>query len=304
MWEKLAGGSVEKKKCPDDSTAALVETFNQFKPDLFLTSGHATPRDWQIGYSYRNGQFRCKDGQLFGLDLQGKAHAIQSPNPKVYLPVGNCLMGLIPDRNCMALAFMHSAGVEQMIGYVVSTWHGYGGWGVRDLFVGLPGRYNLAEAFYANSQALVHQLESRFPKTARVDLDRFDLETDHGLIGRLAAQHGLRDKDEIGLLWDRDTVAFYGDPAWDARLAPGPLPWDQKLTEKDGVTTFEVTANQDCAPSRPPFVLFPHRVKDVQIVEGGSYSPVITDNFLLLPRPAKLEKGKTYRVVFKAAPVP
>ncbi|HUT34646.1 MAG TPA: hypothetical protein VNE39_14250 [Planctomycetota bacterium] len=303
MWEKLAGGTPERKKCPDDSTAALVETLNAFKPDLFLTSGHATPRDWQIGYSYKNGQFRCKDGQLFGLDLQGKAHPIQSPNPKVYLPVGNCLMGLIPDRNCMALAFLHTGGVHQMIGYVVSTWHGYGGWGVRDLFIGQPGRYTLSEAFYANSQALVHQLESRFPKTARVNFDRFDIETDRRLLGRLAAQHGLRDRDEMGLLWDRDTVAFYGDPAWEARLAPRPLAWDQKLTEKGGVYTFELVANQECAPSRPAVVLFPHRVGDVQVIEGADHRPVITDNFLLLPLPAKLEKGKTLRVVFNAAAI-
>ncbi|MBM4037917.1 MAG: hypothetical protein FJ290_05330, partial [Planctomycetes bacterium] len=53
MWEKLPGGNPEKKKCPDDSTAALVETLNAYKPDLFMTSGHATPRDWQIGYSYK-----------------------------------------------------------------------------------------------------------------------------------------------------------------------------------------------------------------------------------------------------------
>ena len=311
MWEKLAGGGPEKKKCPDDSTAAIVETLNAYKPDLFLTSGHATARDWQIGYSYKNGQFRCKDGQLFGLDLQRKEHPINSPNPKVYLPAGNCLMGLIPDRNCMALAFMHTGGVHQMIGYVVSTWYGYGGWGVRDLFLGQPGRFTLAEAFYANNQALVCQLESRFPKAARVNFDRFDPERDPRLLGRLAAQHGLlnearnglRDKDEMGLLWDRDTVAFYGDPAWEARLAPRPLAWEQTLTEKAGAYTFTLVANQDCAPSRPPFILLPHRVRDVQLIEGADLRPVITDNFLLLPLPAKLEKGKTVRVVFKATPI-
>jgi zinc protease len=304
MWEKVPGGAPEKKKCPDDSTAALVETLNALKPDLFMTSGHATPRDWQIGYSYKNGQFRCKDGQLFGLDLQGKTHPINSPNPKVYLPSGNCLMGLIPDRNCMALAFIHTGGVNQMIGYVVSTWHGYGGWGVRDLFIGQPGRYTLAEAFYANGQALVHQLETRFPNVARVNFDRFDLEADPHLLGRLAHQHRLPDRDALGLLWDRDTVALYGDPAWEARLAPRPLAWDQKLTEKGGVYTFELAANQDCSPTRPAFVLLPHRVREVQLTEGGDLRPAIADNLLLLPLPPKLEKGKCLRVVFKAAPIP
>jgi len=195
---------------------------------------------------------------------------------------------------------MRTGGVTQMIGYVVSTWYGYGGWGVRDLFIGQPGRYTLAEAFYANQQALVHQLHSRFPNLARVDFERFDLETDPQLFGRLAAKHGVNHRDAMGLLWDRDTVALYGDPAWEARLAPRPLAWDQRLTEKGGVYTFELIANQECAPSRPAFVLFPHRVKDVQLLEGAGYSPAITDNFLLLPLPPKLEKGRVYRVTFRA----
>jgi len=185
---------------------------------------------------------------------------------------------------------------------VVSTWHGYGGWGVRDLFVGQPGRYTFAEAFYANAQALIHQLETRFPRTARVNFDRFDLERDPRLLGRLAAQHGLRDRDEMGLLWDRDTVAFYGDPAWEARLAPRPLAWDQRLTEKGGVHAFELAANQECAPSRPAFALLPRRIGEAQVTEGADLRPVVTDNFLLLPLPAKLEKGKTLRVAFTVAP--
>ena len=304
MWEKLPGGKPEKKTVPQDTTKLLVDTFNDFKPDLFVTSGHATTRDWQIGYSYRNGQFRCKAGQLFGLDMQKKVHNINSPNPKVYLPVGNCLMGKIPGPDCMALAFMRTGGVHQMLGYTVLTWYGYMGWGAKDLFIGQPGRYSLAEAFYINNQALIHQLETRFPDKARVDFESYGLERDRRLLGKLAAKHGLKGKDPLGLLWDRDTVAFYGDPAWDARLAPRPLAWEQKLTEKDGVYTFTLTADRDTGRPRPPVALFPHRVKDVRIITGAELEPVVTDNFLLLPKPTKFEKGKTYKVVFKAARIP
>ena len=177
---------------------------------------------------------------------------------------------------------------------------GYGGWGVRDLFVGQPGRCTFAEAFYVNNQCLIHQLETRFPKKARVNFERFGLEHDRNLLGKLAMKHGLRNKDAMGLLWDRDTVAFYGDPAWEARLAPRPLAWTQTLTEKGGVYTFELVPDRDTGRSRPPVLLFPHRLKDVEIIEGSDLSPVITDNFLLLPKPTKLEKGKSYKVVFRA----
>ena len=124
-----------------------------------------------IGYTYKNGQFRCKDGVLEGTDLEHRDFPIDSPNPKVYLPLGNCLMGHIIGRNSMACAYMHSAGVYQMTGYVVSTWYGYGSGGIKQYFIEQPGRFSLAQSFFANNQALVHQLETRFPATARTNLD-------------------------------------------------------------------------------------------------------------------------------------
>jgi len=304
-FEKKRGGEVEKKKGPDDTTKALVDVLNVYRPDLFVTSGHATDRDWQIGYSYANGQFRCKDGVLFGVDLKRHGYPIRSPNPKVYLPAGNCLMGRIRDKQSMALAWLGSGGVNQMIGYVVSTWYGRGGWGTRDYFFAEPGRYTLSEAFYFNNQAIVHQLETRFPKTARAELNSWDIERDRRLLGRLAASLGYRGadpkvKDNLGLLWDRDTVAFYGDPAWEARLAPRKLPTSQKLTVRNGRYTLQITAEEDYQSARPPAVLLPHRVQNVRLVHGEQLAPLITDNFIMLTDPGKFEKGKTYRVVFLA----
>ena len=144
-------------------------------------------------------------------------------------------MGLIHDKQSMALAWLGSGGADQMIGYVVSTWYGRGGWGTRDYFFSEPGRYTLSEAFFFNNQAIVYELQSRFPKTASVDFNQWNIETDPRVMGRLAAQLGYTKdepdlKDNLGLHWDRDTVAFYGDPAWEARLAPQPAHFTQKLS--------------------------------------------------------------------------
>jgi zinc protease len=144
-----------------------------------------------------------------------------------------------------------------------------------------------------------------------VNFERFDLEKDPHLLGRLAVEHGLlnekrdglRDPQEMGLLWDRDTVALYGDPAWEARLAPRPLAWEQKMAEHRGTYTFTLTANQEGGWARPPMIFLPHRVRNVQVIEGADLAPLITDNFLLLAKPAKFEKGKSYKVVFRAAPI-
>jgi hypothetical protein len=296
MWKKTKSGPVKQESCPTDTTKLLVEGLNEYKPDVFFTSGHATERNWMIGYSYRNGYFRCKDGQLYGEDTQKNRYDIHSPNPKVFLGIGNCLIANIPDRQCMALALMHSAGVYQMIGYTVPTGYGYGGWGVKDYFSELQaGRFTLAEAHYVNNQALVYCLEKRGWNDSNP--------------GKLTRG---------GLRGDRDVVVLYGDPAWEAKLPRRKLPWQQTLTEQNGVYTFTITATRKGDWDNRPIVhLLPHRVKNIQVVEGSTYKPVITDNFILMDMTGELtpmkgnrgetiplrgdfEKGQTFTVKFKA----
>ena len=281
---KEPGGKTEELKGPDDTTRPLVDLLNSYKPDLMITSGHATERDWQIGFRFRSGQFRCADGRLYGLDTQGAKHPIDSPNPKVYMPIGNCLMGHVNDRGAMALAWMNSAGVRQMLGYTVPTGYGYGGWGCLDYFVEQPGRYTFTEAIFANHHALIHRLHD--PAT--------DAPTRRRLMG------------------DRDVVAFYGDPKWSAKMADRPKYYDQTLEIKDGVYTLTVTPNRGEDSFKPvnmngaqrgwrPIVQFlPHRIKDIEILTGEDLRPVITDDFILVPNPRECKPDRRYLICFKA----
>ncbi len=314
--EKQQGNEAVVGKCPTDTTKLLVESLNDYAPGLFVTSGHATERDWQIGFRYKNGTFRSEKGQLYGLDTAGQRFDIQSPNPKVYLPIGNCLMGHIDGPDAMALAWLKSAGVQQMIGYTVPTWYGYAGWGMLDYFVEQPGRYTFTEAFFANQHALIHRLENCFPEVARAEV---------GSAGQLNAMRskikpsaeatklGLRAQDGLGLLFDRDAVAFYGDPAWQAKMASGECAYAQELTHKDGVYTFDITPNIGAKSFDPvntngsqrgwrPIVgFFPKRLKDIEVVEGADLKPVIADDFILVPNPRKCDPERKYRVVFRAS---
>jgi hypothetical protein len=92
------------------------------------------------------------------------------------------------------------------------------------------------------------------------------------------------------------------------------------LTEKDGRYTFTIVGNQTGDwDNRPIIHLLPHRIKNVKIIEGIEYEPVITDNFILLPLnkglypmrgnqgkiiPVKgdYKKGQTFKLVFDAEP--
>lgn len=312
---KLPGHPPAAATAPDDTTEALVRALNDGAPDLFVTSGHATERDWQIGFRYDNGYFKSKDGRMVGEDTGGRIIPVLSPNPKVYLPIGNCLMGHIDGPDAMALAWMKSVGVRQMLGYTKPTWYGYMGWGVLDYFVEQPGRYSLTEAFFANHAALIHRLETAFPDVAREEVIGDMGECSRAVTPSAAgARMGLSRMDGHGLLFDRDTVAFYGDPAWEARLAPGPLNWEQSLTRSPegdwslvvtplaGTASFDtVNSNGSQRGGRPIIQFLPDRLDPARlsILEGAELGPVITDTFILLPHPGKGDPQKTCRVRFR-----
>ena len=281
MVRKKFGGTAKQMRAPDDTTAALAERLSSGETDLFVTSGHATERDWQIGYAFKNGHFRSGMGKLWGVDTKNKTHPIQSDNPKVWLPVGNCLAGHIDGRDALALAFMNAAGVRQMIGYTVPTWFGYAGWGVLDYFVEQPGRFSLCEAFHANNIALMHRLGSD-PSVA----------------------------EKRGLAFDRDVLAFYGDPAWEARMAPGKLQFEQTFSTNHeryslsvrplaGATSFApVSTNGSQRGQRPIIQFFPKRLTNIQIISGDIWKPVITDSFIVVPLPSP-DTAETIQIVFQ-----
>lgn len=282
--EKRPGEAPRETTAPADTTRPIVDLLNGGSVDLFVTSGHATERDWQLGFSYRNGVLLSKGGQLTGRDTQGGLHPVRSPNPKVYLAVGNCLMAHIDGPDAMALAWMNAAGVRQMVGYTVPSWFGYGGWGLLDYFFEQPGRFTLAEAFLANQQALVRE--------------------------------HLRRPDSRGHRFDLDVVVLFGDPAWEARMADGPRAWEQELTEADGVWTFTLRPRRGAASfdtihqngsqrgGRPMIQFLPRRIGPARVIEGADWNPVITDDFILIPHPGACDPETTYRIVFEAAGAP
>jgi zinc protease len=301
FWTKDAGSTaIVHAAVSPDAARALADGFNRREPDVFYTSGHATERDWQIAYNKPGGAFRHQDGSLFAQSVDGSRYPICSPNAKVYLPVGNCLIGRIDRRDCMATAWLHAGGVGQMIGYTAVTFYGYMGWGTGLLFE--DGRLSLAEAFFLNNQALVHQLATRFPDALAAMPDAYDSED----IAALASGVAKGDRDALGLLWDRDTVAFYGDPAWVAAYACTAPAFGYRLEENGGVWTLRVTVLKEGGSRDPkwgvrPFLaLLPERVTGIREVTCDQQAaPVVTDRFVLVPMDGAQAKGATATVTFK-----
>lgn len=308
-------GMPTEQRGPSDTTRALADTLTTGSADLFVTSGHATERDWQIGFRYKNGTFQSKQGQMFGVPLQGEPFEIVSSDPRVYLAIGNCLMGHIDGPDAMALAWMNGLGVRQMVGYTVVTWYGYGGWGVLDYFTEQPGRYTLAEAFHANHHALIHRLERHFDGITGVSIETGSQRLPVVNPNPAGKRLGLSALDCRGLLWDRDTVAFYGDPAWEARLPSRPKAYGQKLevqgdtytltiTPQIGSRSFEpVNTNGAQRGWRPIVQLLDHRIQNVTMISGDDLEVVVADDFILMPNPRVVDKNREYVIKFTAQPV-
>ncbi len=303
VWSrKVSGGEPEPMRGPQDSVPALAKAFAG--SDLILTSGHATERDWRPGYRYQNGQFRCQDGVLVGVDMAGRAHPVRSAGPKVYLAAGNCLMGHVDGHDAMALAFMNSAGVRQLVGYTVVTWHGAGGWGTRDWFFNEPGRRSFADSWFANNQRITWRLKSEFPATMSISVD--DWEDVDGAVAKVkdireVDPDGRSLRENTGLIWDWNTVAFFGDPAFDCRLESRDEPWVQRLEREGDLWTLTIEGKPAADVEGRVFQWLPHRIDGIEVVEGAELNPVVTDNFVMVPGLDLINVGERRVIRFKGA---
>ena len=295
------GGGVVKKECPRDATSVLTEELSAERDfengtgvDMMVTSGHASENNWSIGYSFRSGEFICPDGKMVGKALDGSLHPIKhNGKPKIYSPAGNCNMGYINGQNCMALAWMHSVGVVQMTGYLVPTWYGYMGWGVHTYFIDLPGALSFCESFFANNQSLIYKLHSRYPDAALLSDGDVDMEV-------LINQPDL-DKDCVGLLHDRDAVAFYGDPAFEAKLVlkeeaqPYTVTTLQlQMETEEGWKRYEAKFVFKSSFGRHPIYIFPRSVTGYRLLQGEA---VITGRFLLFT--GSFKEGEEHIVIYE-----
>jgi zinc protease len=277
VYKRPGAAIVRDENAEKDPSEPLANKINSNTVDLIVGSGHATERDWQIGYRYPAGAFRCDNGQLHAVTHPDKKQIpIQSTNPKIYLPCGNCLMGHVDGTKAMALAWMRDANVMQMAGYTVPTWFGYAGWGIMDYLLEMPGRYTFAEAFLANQIALDYLLLKQPSK---------------------------------GLQFDKTVVAFYGDPLWEARMAALPSGYEQTLTKtNDGYTltikplrgenSFKLLSyNGSQRGNRPIIAWLPKRLNKPAVVEGLELQPVVTPRFILIPLPAELKDSYVVRII-------
>jgi archaellin len=265
---------------PDDPTEAIVDTLNTNQIDLLITTGHGNINLWQLhypedypeGYIYALPTNNGYNGELIGWNpYSSLVKYINSTNPKAHFAIGNCLTARIDDaanNGSFALSSLRSNNVLQYVGFVEETWFGFQANIMREFFLYSYGRHDFAHSFFLGNQALLNELnEGAYTGTTL-----------------------------SGLQYDRDILAFYGDPAirfaghtdtagYSTRI------YEQTLEVRPGDTkdtiVLEAILNRDRSATNPvyyqhPSAVFPVELKNPSLLSTNAPNQIVTDDFIML----------------------
>ena len=300
----------KKTRTDRDFTEQFVKLVNGGGFQIIMTSGHASEHDWASGYlNSLNMYLIDRKGQLAARDTRGRVTDIKDKTPKIWCAAGNCLIGNIPhgQDSCMATAMIHSFGVYQFMGYTIETWFGRQGWTAQGMLTDYPGYYSFNEAFHFTNSWIIENLVKH--DWNRVTLNTADYETFQRTAA--ASLRGLRLKDSeeqreaLGLLYDRDVVAFYGDPAMRAAIdpKPGQTLKLERSTGADGVLTLKLTAlKEDQWKEQGVYLPYGFVMASPEVVSKSFDADVITASaFACVKLKGKIQKGDTITLVLKDA---
>ncbi len=291
-------------------------------PQFVVTSSHATPYNLEMpfgrGLIFSHGnrfhqlpaedfpQFKAalhevNRGNEAELAAMAAKYSTVEPDgkPRVWVAAGNCLFGnAAHSPHSMCVTALSAYTCNQVVGYTVPSWYGEGGWGTLNTFLGNTSDTSLAEAWFLNNQFILHKSMQLDPKLLNVQFNDEALSI-NSLIGQLM-RHRIRisndnAKDILGLVHDRDVVAFFGDPAWRALLDESHAQSPYTITWQDD-KHFTITANHDttdrCA------IWFPTAATGQGATTCSLPGAIFTNDFILIPN-LNLAKGQSLTVEVK-----
>lgn len=328
FWGEKKGKNEKIQKYqiePQEVLKKFTTLYEAYNPDLLVTAAHATENNLEMPFSL--GNIIARSGMLYANPKKSETTwpLSESNKRKVYFAVGNCLIGNVNNtRESMAIAWMNGGHATAMIGYVVSTWHGRNGWGGLKYWLTTPGRYTLAEAIYLNQQDFLFQQYERIPMYIKENFQYGDYSMSDamafGYTKLMKAQITPAGKEEypgqyyhdcIGFWYDRDVLAYYGDPKWNVRLQNIPEEQDFSVSmKKKGnkrIITLKTHANfsmerlkgnkfkSEHVGDLPFSYFFPERLNNPSLAPGQEWEAVVDENFLLIYN-ADFEPNKIYNI--------
>lgn len=287
------------------------------RPQLIVTSSHATQFNLEMPFSKglifpagdRFYQVPIKQLGAFANALrpamQGKTEALSTlaevmqfepiapdGETRVWLAAGNCLLGDAAGSDAsMVVTALSAYGCNQFVGYTVPSWYGAGGWGTLSSFFDNTDGTSLAEAWFLNNQFLLARTQDIDPRLLQAEFNEEAIGPGLERSLRESQAHPAPEQlqNAVGLVHDRDTVAFYGDPAWVATLdnshasSPFRVEWLRP-------NSFTITANRDhkgrCG------IWFPSAETGKHATGCDAKDAIFTNDFILFPQ-LDMKKGES-----------
>lgn len=321
----------EKKNAADgvEMVEMFAERWEKIRPQFVISSSHATEFNLEMpfgegllasaGTSFKiipkskmpffAGTLR-NDPARRNFLKKGKFEMLpKTPDHKIWFAAGNCLFGdALRSADSMAITAISAANVKQLVGYTVPSWFGEGGWGTSDKFFNGHATTSVGQAWFFNNQVLLKKLPEPLARE-EIAMTAAGMEgLEVSALIPLFSKNGITPSRElVGRVYDRDTVAFYGDPLFRARFntaAPSAPPWDCRVEEKNGEQIFVVRSASGKAHSGDFCLWFPKRFDltkkfhaEILGEKSVEFSPeILTENFVIFSG-LKLSQGETLKIV-------
>ncbi len=190
----------------------IVDTINNGGVQLICTTGHGNHNQWRITYNdARDDRWLFSQNGTVYLVNPSNSEAVSSISstvPKVVVFNGNCREGSILNRNSMTIAWGHSGGAVQVIGYQTDTWFGATGWGINEQMFNNPG-ISWSEGHMMAELALQDRRERMLEARGGGEGINPNLKGDNQLFGHIYDSDNLTSNGDPGT---RATIRF--DPNW------------------------------------------------------------------------------------------
>lgn len=307
--EKFTGKPAAKRPCANDDTEEFIAAMSRLNPQLIATSAHATEHDWDMGYNGPNMTMEHQGGQLFCIDTSENRFEMTNDEPKIYIGAGNCLIGDIDRKDCMVTSWMRSGGAYQFIGYTVPTWFGEMGWGTLDKFASQGGIYTAAEAFHFNNTEIIRMIQDAYPQHVKTNLESYEVDTDdEGIYRTLNVKKSDPGAgDLVGRLYDRDVVAFFGDPAFEVRINPSVKVSTSRLQGGEFAGSWQIKidaiADGTWSDKGETYFALPYSMKSAKVVDTNVKGDIdLADNFIIVALQGDYKKGDSFKIILKELP--
>ena len=290
-------------------------------PQLIVAGGHGSPFSLEMpsckglifSADNRFHQVGCQHLIAFASArqpaLEGKTGALQSLAEAMHFPI------IEPDETVrvwvdmgpgergdvhsttqsMVITALSAYGCNQFSGYTVPSWHHEAAQNTLQFFLKHTDETTLAEAFYLGNQLLIARTLELDPKLLNVQFNDSEISP---TLQRDILQAGAhiptaKAREAVGLVQERDILAFFGDPAWVAAVDSTHTPAPLQMTWNESARDLSITARSDF--SGPAAALFPKRLREAETISCSLKNAIITDNFILIPS-LSLKKGESITI--------